>query len=196
VRRDGVRVLPGDAVTVWFTADSHYSHRNVIDYCSRPFATVEEMDEALIDRWNSVVGPGDLVYHLGDFALGRPEAAVAIASRLRGNKYLVFGNHDKYTRKNDAFLKHFVWARDLTQIQIRDQKITLCHYAMLTWASAHHGAWSLHGHSHGSLPDDPNALRLDVGVDVWDFFPVSFETLQDRMMTKNFRPNDHHGETP
>ena len=54
---------------VFFTADTHYGHRAVVDYCHRPFVDEKEMDEAMIERWNAVVQPGDLVYHLGDFAL-------------------------------------------------------------------------------------------------------------------------------
>ena len=98
-------------------------------------------------------------------------------------------------RRTDSpeFLKHWVWARDLESITIDDQKIVLCHYPLVTWASSHHGAWSLHGHCHGSLKDDPRALRLDVGVDCFDYQPVAFEVLRERMKQKRFEPVDHHG---
>lgn len=178
---------------VFFTADTHYGHTNVIRYGNRPFASSEEMNEAMIDRWNAVVRPGDVVYHLGDFSLTRMPEACTAASRLRGNKYLVFGNHDKYTRKSGDFLKHWVWARDYAEVDVSGIKIVLLHYAMKVWHRSHHGAWQLHGHSHGSLKDDPNALQIDVGVDCWNFAPVAFETLKIRMETKTWRPIDHHG---
>lgn len=83
-------------VETWFTSDSHFGHKNILEYekQARPFETIEEMHTVLIDRWNSVVKPKDTVYHLGDFAFGRHN--IAIAERLHGRKRLVMGNHDTY----------------------------------------------------------------------------------------------------
>lgn len=82
---------------IWFTSDQHFGHANIIEYEkeSRPFNSVEEMNECLVDRWNSVVYPGDTVYCLGDFAFGRRNVTL-YASRLNGKKRLVLGNHDSY----------------------------------------------------------------------------------------------------
>jgi calcineurin-like phosphoesterase family protein len=182
------------AQSVFFTADTHFGHRNVINYSKRPFRDIEEMDEALIANWNAVIRPGDLVYHLGDFALCDVERATKIVARLVGQKYLVFGNHDKVLRKHKPFLGHWVWQRELTSITVENQKIVLCHFAMLTWESSHHGTWQLHGHSHGSLPDNPRARRLDVGVDCWGQHPVSFETIKQKMANKIFVAVDHHDD--
>ena len=181
-------------MTVHFSSDSHYGHRNILTYSKRPFDNVEEHDEMLIKNWNDVVEPGDLIYHLGDFALCDVTRATAIAKRLHGTKYLIFGNHDKRLRKDAAFCSQWIWCRDLTSIEVGDQKIVLCHYALRTWHGSHRGAWSLYGHSHGSLKDDPYSLSLDVGVDCWDYTPVSFETIRQRMAKKTFRPVDHHGD--
>jgi calcineurin-like phosphoesterase family protein len=183
---------------VWFTADTHYGHAKMIGprpdgQPFRPFATVEDMNEALIERWNAVVKPGDRVYHLGDFAFCKPAQAEWIARRLRGQKFLIFGNHDDPMRKHQPFLEQWIWARDLEQITVGDQKITLCHYAMRTWRNSHHGAWQLHGHSHGSLQDDSRLRQIDVGVDCWDYTPVSFAALSERMSAKTWAPIDHHG---
>lgn len=179
---------------VWFTSDTHFGHANVIRYSSRPFAGVEEMDEALITNWNSVVRPGDRVYHLGDFAFCRPERAAGIVGRLTGQKYLVFGNHDKRLREDAGFKSSWIWARDLEGITVADQRIVLCHYAMLTWNQSHRGAWMLHGHSHGTLREDPHSLRIDVGVDPMGYHPVSFDRVRALMALKDFRPVDRHGE--
>lgn len=178
----------------YFTSDTHYGHARVIEYSKRPFTNVDEMDEIMIERWNAVVRPGDLVYHLGDFAFTNAERAIAIARQLRGQKYLIFGNHDKRLRNDPKFLGNWIWAKDLTQIQIGDQRITLCHYAMRTWASAHHGAWQLYGHSHGTLAENPHAKSTDVGVDCWNFAPVSFDVLRERMATRHYEPIDHHDD--
>lgn len=177
---------------IYFTGDLHFGHANVIEYSKRPFSSVEEMDEALVKGWNDTVRPGDLVYVLGDIALCRPEKAIRLVQRLQGQKYLIFGNHDKVLRKNKEFLAEWIWARDQHQIQVGDQKIMLNHYAMRTWASSHYGAWQLYGHSHGSLPDLPTMKSTDVGVDRWDYKPVSFETLKVLLDARTFVPVDHH----
>lgn len=181
-------------MTIWFTSDTHYGHRRVIEYAGRPFTDVDMMNNEMIRRWDERVKPGDLVYHLGDFALCEAGTATTIAKSLRGQKYIVWGNHDKGLRKDAKFVGQWIWNRDLTQIEVEGQKIILCHYAMKTWNQMHRGSWQLYGHSHGSLPDDPASLQLDVGVDCWDYAPVSFEQIKQRMAQKKFVPVDHHGE--
>lgn len=178
---------------VWFTSDTHYGHKSIIEYAKRPYADADEMDEAMIANWNAIVKPGDRVYHLGDFALCSAERATKIAKRLLGQKFLVFGNHDKRLRKDANFLSQWSWTRDLTQVEVDDQKIVLCHYAMRVWAGSHKGTWQLYGHSHGSLKEDPHARSIDVGVDCWSYTPVAFENVRARMSYKTFQPVDHHG---
>lgn len=180
-------------MTVFFTGDTHYGHSRIIEYSHRPFDDVDEMNEMLIQNWNSVVKPGDLVYHLGDFALCDAEHSTKIVKRLNGQKYLVFGNHDKALRKDKSFLGHWIWAKDMADITVGSQRIVLLHYAMLVWNQSHRGAWQLHGHSHGSLEESPNRLQADVGVDCWNQFPVSFDELAKKMAKKNYKPVDHHG---
>lgn len=179
-------------MTVYFTSDHHFGHANIIKYSNRPFASADEMNQALVERWNGVVAAGDLVYVLGDFSFQDPGVATDVVRQLNGSKYLIWGNHDKHLRKSTAFMREFVWCKDLHQIQVEDQKIVLCHYAMLTWNQSHRGSWMLHGHSHGTLPEDPNALRIDVGVDAWDYYPVSFAEIREKMSKKTFKPIDHH----
>lgn len=182
---------------VFFTSDLHLDHKRVIEYSKRPFGTVEEMNEHLISNWNSVVGRGDRVYVLGDFSLGKPDRALWFGRRLMGQKFLVAGNHDEGSRAHyESADSPFIWVKDVAYLTVEAQKIMLCHYAMLTWRSSHHGSWMLHGHSHGSLPDDPGARRLDVGVDVpaWNYTPVSFEQIKKAMSKKRFMAVDHHKE--
>ena len=185
-------------MSVWFTADHHWGHKSIIVYAGRPFLGVEEMDAALIRKWNERVGERDEVYHLGDIIFrSSRERSEAILSQLRGRIYLVRGNHDRDIAKHKA---HFAWIRDLAEVKIQDadapdgvQRIVLCHYAMRVWPRSHYGAWSLYGHSHGSLPDNPNALSLDVGVDCHGYAPVSYEDVRARMRLKRYVPVDHHG---
>lgn len=83
-------------INTWFTSDTHFGHKNILEYEkeARPFSSVEEMNEKLIDNWNSVVRASDIVWHLGDFCFGKGN--LEIAQRLRGKKRLVMGNHDTY----------------------------------------------------------------------------------------------------
>jgi calcineurin-like phosphoesterase family protein len=188
-------------MSTFFTADLHFGHENVIKYAKRPFANAAEMDYALFENWCRVVTKHDTVYVLGDVALCHPDRAIALVRDLPGQKHLIFGNHDKRLRKNGDFLDLFHSPfRDFAEIKVPDaalesghQNITLCHYALRVWNKSHYGAWNLYGHSHGSLADDPNALSLDVGVDCWNYTPVSYEMLKAKMAEKTWKPIDHHG---
>ncbi len=182
---------------IYFTSDTHYNHANIIEYSSRPFADLAEMEAAMISRWNSVVQPGDVVYHLGDFALswGKKHADLVdnLLSCLNGQKHLIKGNHDR-----DEVTKNRRWVtvRDLHEIKVNlggehKQRIVLCHYALRTWPSLHRGAWMLHGHSHGSLSDYGGKI-LDVGVDVHDFRPISIEEVRLFMDSRSIVECDHH----
>lgn len=169
-----------------FIADTHFSHANIIKYCNRPFSHVGEMNAAMIENWNSVVKHGDTVYHLGDFSLGQG-AAEPLFDRLNGDIHLVLGNHDEKAlalqgRRDGG--KRFASVSDLKEIVVEGQKIVLCHYAFRVWNNHLHGSWSLYGHTHGTLPDDPTLLSLDVGVDCWNFFPVTMDQLRKRMSKK------------
>lgn len=182
-------------MTVWFTSDLHFGHARVIEFCKRPYTTVQEMNEALVRNWNSVVRPGDRVYVLGDLTFQRPEEAKKTLARLMGQVYLIAGNHDR-----EGTLKvcadRFVWIKDYFELKVDEQRIIMSHYPFLTWNGCHKGSWHLHGHCHGSLPAEYNtyARRLDVGVDVHDYFPVDFDTVKQLLAKKEFRPVDHHGK--
>lgn len=180
-------------MATFFTSDLHFGHANVIKYVPRPFKDVEEMDAELSRRWNAVVGPKDEVYVVGDFSLCKRARALEIAMALNGVKYLVRGNHDK-----EPPGAAFAWIKDMHTVKVdvggQERRIVLCHYAMRVWDRAHYGAWHLYGHSHGSLPDDPNALSLDIGVDSWNYTPVSIAQIAERMAQKTWKPVDHHGE--
>lgn len=178
-------------MTIWFTSDTHFGHANIIKFVGRPFKSAEEMDEIIIERWNERVRPGDSVYHLGDFALMQKTTAEveAYVKRLRGQKFLIQGNHDhKRTRKAKGFQE----VTPYKEIGVGDQRIILMHYAMKVWNRSHHGSWQLHGHSHGSLPRDFERKQLDVGVDSWDYRPLSFEEVSKEMGRHTFVPVDHH----
>jgi len=150
----------------------------------------------LIRRWNEIVQPGDTVYHLGDFAVGGGPAEQYL-EKLNGNIVLIVGNHENRALR---CLNRFKNVAGLLEIEVKIQEdgktikqaITLCHYAMKVWNKSHHGAWQLYGHSHGTLPDPQDARQFDVGVDCWDFRPLTVEQIQAKMATKTWVPVDHH----
>lgn len=89
-----------DMSNVFVTSDTHFYHGNIIRYCNRPFSSVEEMNEKLIENWNSVVGPNDKVIHLGDFCFGNKTKVKEVFSKLNGKIDLVMGNHDRHKIKD------------------------------------------------------------------------------------------------
>ncbi len=180
-------------MAIFFSADLHFKHENVIKYCNRPYANANEMDEELIKNWNSVVKPQDIVYVVGDVIFAKDvKDAENIFRRLNGSKILIAGNHDKKMLKDPRFVALFQSVHDLLEISINKQHIVLCHYAMKVWNKSHYGAWQLYGHSHGSLPDDPHSLSIDVGVDCHNYTPISFDQVAEIMSKKQYKPIDHH----
>ena len=173
----------------WFTSDEHYQSPSIIRICNRPFSCVEEMNETIISRHNEVVKAGDEVYHLGDIYLGRRsgqnkglEEARSLRRRLNGQHFLIFGNHDELAKQMP---EAFVWSKEIARLRSKGlpegvPDIVLCHYAMRTWDMRTHGGWHLYGHSHGNLPED-GSYSFDVGVDCWNFYPISVEQVAEKM---------------
>jgi calcineurin-like phosphoesterase family protein len=171
---------------IWFTSDTHFMHANIIRFCNRPFADVNEMNEALIANWNERIGPGDTVYHLGDFCLGSPQDAEKIFNRLNGNKHLILGNHDK---RGTIRKIPFAWVKDVYKLKLGPrQYIWLSHYAHRRWPHSHHGSYHLYGHSHGELPS--YGRSMDVGVDAWDYYPVHLDKVLRRL--EKAASTEHH----
>jgi calcineurin-like phosphoesterase family protein len=186
-------------MNIFFTSDLHLSHRNVLlpTYDNRPFKTIEEHDQALIENWNRVVGPDDVVYFLGDLAFCKPSYAVEMVSRLSGQKRWITGNHD-HERMVKKLAPLFVWVKDSATIAVPDseaprgaQYIYLHHFACLVWDRSHYGSWHLYGHSHGRLPDNPKSLSIDVGVDCHNYAPISYAQVKEIMSRKEWTPPDY-----
>lgn len=175
---------------IFFTSDTHFGHENIIRYCNRPFATVEEMDKTLISNWNSVVRDGDEVYHLGDFSFGNPEYYL---SALKGKINFIEGNHD------GDFWKSDLWTRlrgiqKLPPIKTMGFEVdkerftlTMCHYPMVHWNKSHHpNNWHLFGHVHNSPIQWQNPMSKNVGVDMTNFKPVDLVSLYNELKARPF----------
>lgn len=176
-----------DSSKLFFTSDLHLFHDNCIKYCNRPFVNVDEMNSTIIANWNNKIKPDDSVFLLGDLSFGKPEQTETILKELNGNIYLIRGNHD-HPGKLYSLSKYFTFERDLVTIEVPDvdiqrgfQPIVLCHYALLSWDRQHYGSWMLHGHAHGNISFQAGVKRLDVGVDVHNFTPISYQEIKDIM---------------
>lgn len=170
-----MRYVPRPMAT-FFTSDTHFGDRRALRFDRRPFATLEEQDAALVNRWNEIVSADDEVWHLGDFALGpSPDRRAELLASLHGTKHLIIGNND-----GDITLRLAGWAsiRHYAEMEVGERMLVLCHYPFRTWNGIGKGALNLHGHSHGRLK--PVTRQYDVGVDVWDFRPVDLATLLAR----------------
>jgi calcineurin-like phosphoesterase family protein len=165
---------------IWFTADLHLGHTNILQYCNRPFSSVEVMDAELIQRWNSQVDIDDTIYHIGDFCFKNPQKYI---EQLTGKKFFINGSHDK-NMQGSVLPSDIVSISPLNDEYGNPRKIVMCHYAMRSWSLSHYASWHLFGHHHGKL--EPYGLSFDVGVDTNGFYPYSLEDIEYKM--KKLKP--------
>lgn len=164
---------------IFVISDTHHGHENIIKHGERPFSSVEEMDEIMIENWNSVVTDQDKVYHLGDVYMGSQKNADSILSRLRGKKRLILGNHDN--GKDSVLQKHFK--------KIDLWRLFKEHGLMLTHVPIHQSclekrvgdtvakrALNIHGHIHQN-PSPEGPYRC-VCVEQINYRPISIEELR------------------
>lgn len=195
-------------MSTWFTSDHHFGHDNIRIYCDRPFQTVADMDLQMILNWNDVVDIKDTVWHIGDFTLGDYETFIGYANRLLGRINIIPGSHDyKWMRDWASVMTPDGWRipgtvnaylyPPLHSLRIkrkgeRPLPLVMCHYPMASWDRSHYGSMHLHGHVHNTWkrtaslskdtqipPGETKGVRINMSVDVWDFYPVNFDHLLD-----------------
>lgn len=183
---------------IFFTSDLHFGHENVIRFDNRPFNTVEEMDEELINRWNDKVGKGDLVYILGDLIWKTAiNEAVQIIKRLNGQIILIKGNHDRFLH-NAAAKKALAGIKDYDDICViledgTTRRCILSHYFIPFYNGHRYQAIHLHGHSHfteesaeeSRITTELNEKGYDlkiynVGCMYWNYTPVTLDEILER----------------
>lgn len=169
------------SANTWVTSDTHFFHKNILKYNpdSRPYASVDEMNEALVSNWNEVVAPNDIIYHLGDFAFANPRKIEKILKQLNGSIRLILGNHDR-VMTNKYIAPYFEWVRSYHEAKIGGVKVCLFHYPIAEWNSAHHGAVHFHGHLHSNRV---YGRSMDVGCDSNMCKPYNMEDLVAHMGT-------------
>lgn len=173
-----------DNSKIFFISDFHAKHENIIKFCDRPWSNKEEMTEGLINNWNSVISPDDIVFNLGDFIWSGSYGS--IVPRLNGHIHLILGNHDRHI--NPAWSKHLKGVHEQLTLLIDNKIVYLNHFPYLCLPA---NAYQLFGHVHLSkLKNDgqdferckyllPN--QYDVGVDFNDFKPISWKEVKSRI---------------
>lgn len=181
-------------MTNWYTSDLHFNHKNILNYENRTrnFTSVEEMNEKLIENWNSVVKQHDQIYVLGDFILGKPDEVELerIVYRLNGKISLIPGNHDSLIK-----LRIYESNRLLEVVspllETKNPAFVMCHFPLATWHHDYKGMKHLHGHTHGNFPKD-KYKRMDVGVDTHpEFRPYHIDEITQYMKDKINKGNHH-----
>ncbi len=169
-------------MATWFTADTHFGHENIIRYTGRPYRTIGQMNYDLIRRWNETVAPDDVIYHLGDFALGPRETYAGYCAQLAGHKILLLGNHDE-----DADFMREIGFEDVLKnvvVEPDGKRLWLNHYPIPRpddfpgrRRPEPPGEYDLalcgHVHEKWLVRDG----CVNVGVDGWKFRPVSLAQI-------------------
>lgn len=157
---------------IFFTADPHFGHSNIIRHCSRPFESAGEMDAAILAAINGKCSQSDTLYVLGDFSFRGRDPEHYLDRITCKAVHIVIGNHDKRSR-----CECFRSVTDVAEISIGKQRLWLSHYPHRSWPASHKGSWHLYGHTHGSLDSDDVTRKLpalDVGVDNCQRYGLAF----------------------
>lgn len=167
---------------VWFTADTHFHHANIIKYCSRPYVDVPEMNEKLIENWNSVVGKNDIVWHLGDFSFGSRDKLEAMFKQLNGKINIVLGNHDKL-KVSDYYEIGFHRVYDVPVI-IND--FFMLSHQPIQWITDSMPYVNIYGHVHNSgMYSTWTKNTCCACVERHDYTPISWKYIIERLKTNN-----------
>lgn len=193
---------------VFVTSDTHFFHKNILRFNpeTRPWETVEEMNQGLIDNWNQTVDKSDIVYHLGDIAMGSKKNIPDLLAQLNGKTHLILGNHDKmlagFDQSGIMFIKplgrQMLDTRQLASIQAyseishKGKTVILSHYPMRTWNKSNYGSYMLFGHVHGDMLGEGRSM--DVGIDSSDMSSNGRPFLLDDVLAflENRSSINHH----
>lgn len=184
---------------LWFMSDLHYNHENVIKFNRRPFENVKEMNWHIEQELITKVGPGDILFDMGDLFWKTDETTMKNVISLASPKewYKILGNHDNYNVYRKSYIGTlFTLLSDILEINVdhegRNYRLTLCHYPMISWNGKARGTLMIHGHCHGNIDNintESTDLRVDVGFDgilakKTGSFLIGFEDILEYMKEK------------
>lgn len=165
-----------------YISDVHFGHKSVIDFDDRPFADVDEMDDALIHNWNEKVQKNDDVYIIGDFAFRNEKPEEWYLRQLKGRKHLIVGNHDVKLLKNLAAISYFESIDMMKHVSDRKKQICLCHFPICEWSGYYKGHWHIYGHIHKRREEAYQIMSqkekaLNAACAINHYAPATFEEL-------------------
>lgn len=167
---------------IWVISDTHFNHANIIQYCNRPFDNVHHMNETIVENWNKLVKPEDIVYHCGDVYFAKKADSTNILGRLNGRKRLILGNHDDGKDKLllSTFQKILAWR------MFPEFGLLLSHFPVhrdsLFAHKREESLVNVHGHIHEKLVllenSHPDTRYKNVSVEHTGYAPVNIETIR------------------
>jgi calcineurin-like phosphoesterase family protein len=166
----------------YFTADWHIFHRHIIEYCNRPFASEKQMRNVLMDNYNKTVGKNDSCFFLGDMAMlgtSQWEALKAVVQKLNGNKHLIFGNHDEYKWQRYVDIG-FTTVHSALWLEEAGLNLVLAHDPSV-YCTLKPDTIFLHGHIHTLYKSLPDQNVVNVGVDMWNFYPINIDQIRKEL---------------
>lgn len=175
----------------WFYSDPHFGHKNIIGFCDRPFNSVGHMYREMASRYNEVVGPDDTVCFTGDVVFGSVVDGINLLRTLNGRKILVRGNHDGGI--NRCLRMGFELVCDVLHLTIGGRMVTVCHYPPkgvcrftddrgFNQPDKSKENILIHGHTHEKGTGE--GRRVHVGVDAWDYRPVSVAAIDNLLLER------------
>jgi calcineurin-like phosphoesterase family protein len=196
-------------------SDLHLFHNNILKFTNRPYSSLDEMHQDIVDEWNDVIPKGAVVYHLGDLSFLKAKKMedqkplYEILNRLNGTIVFLKGNHDysNYWKHHKeaveaGLLKNGRYFEDspYKEVRVRCEKIktkfVMCHYPIISWNMQHHGSIHIHGHCHNSLNHNLGRA-MDVGLDALlenhhHVHPINFMDVVDVLDSTPTMVVDHH----
>lgn len=156
---------------VYIYSDPHFYHKNIIDYCNRPFDSVKEMNRELIKKWNNTVSKNDKVFVLGDFAFANKRQVKDLVSRLNGYVVLIMGNHDRHRTAS--------WWMDCGFFQVYEHPIIYKDFYILShepvFVNDSMPYINIHGHKHNINLDKD--YYINVSVEQINYQPILLSKL-------------------
>lgn len=176
-----MKIIQVSSKNLFFSSDLHFFHSRIIQFCNRPCADVEEMNEMIIENWNKVIPKDGVVFLLGDISWKGAAKTEKLIERLNGKIILINGNHDSSSVSSMFEENYEMLGLNVKEDDGSSTHVHLSHFPLLEWNSMKHGSIHLHGHCHGSMDelDKNNTKRMDVGLDSHNMFPISWEEVKE-----------------
>lgn len=187
-------------MTTWFSSDIHFGHKNIIEFCNRPWETVDEMNEGIIENFNRFISPEDTLILVGDLCMGRKDDTIPLLGRINGTKIVVPGNHDPmHPAHEKRDWKRAEWTARYyneggtracaidTYLPLGNTEVKVCHFPYYgdsgdeerfsEYRPVDNGNWLIHGHVHDAWR--VNGRQINVGMDAWGMMPVHLDTIRE-----------------